>query len=180
MVEDSPKYLAFDDRFLHFFGMFHGMWASMELMLCYGITKFLNIPAQEGHVLTSGMEFGRKITLLRNLVYRSNDPNKRKIMALLGKIQNESKRNVFAHSFITSDATSLTFIERSRGGDYKVIRHQYTLREFVGHVDNFVSAAAELEKLVGVTPTELHRFADAAFSAEISATKSPVPPSSNA
>ncbi len=180
MAEDRPKFLAFDDNFLHFMGMFHGMWATLELVLCYGLTKFLKLSPEEGHVLTSGMEFGRKITLLRNLVRRSDDANKGKLISLLGKIQNESKRNVFVHSFITSNAERVTFIDRSRGGDYKVTKHEYTLKEFADHLESFGSAAAELEMLLGIDPAELHRFAEAAFKAETKATKSPVPPSSSA
>jgi hypothetical protein len=126
------------------------------------------------------MEFGRQLTLLRNLAYRSDDPNKGRITTLVAKIQNESKRNVFAHSYITSSTTVLTFIERSRGGDYKVTRHQFTLLEFVDHIQNFVDAAAELETLLEAGPQELRRFSEAAFNAETKPTKSPVPPSSSA
>ena len=126
------------------------------------------------------MEFGRKITLLRNVVYRSDDPNKGKIVGVLGKIQNESKRNVFAHSFIFSTPTSITFIERSRGGDYKVTRHEFTMEEFVGHVNDFGAGAKEFSALLGATNEELQRFGEAAFNAETKATKSPVPPSSSA
>jgi hypothetical protein len=180
MTEDSSKYVALNHAFLAFFGMFHAMWAGVELGLCYGIAKFLKIPPEEAHVLTSGMEFGRKITLLRNVVYRSDDPDKGKITGLLGKIQNESKRNVFAHSFIFSDAKSVTFIERSRGGDYKVMRHEFTLEDFVDHVENFGIAADQLTKLLGATNDELQRFAEAAFNAETKPTKSPVPPTSSA
>jgi len=172
--------VATDHRFLLWLGYFHSMWASLELVLCYGIGKFLKMPDEQCHVVTSGMEFGRKITLLRNVVYRSDDPQKQQIIGVLGKIQNESKRNVFAHSFITSDNNTVTFVERSRGGDYKVTRHEFSLAEFYGHVESFGTHAETLTYLLVPKYEDFQRFADAAFNAETSATKSPVPPSSSA
>lgn len=180
MTENRPFLAALDDRFLLMLGYFHAMWATLDLALCYGIGKFLGLKAEECHVLTSGMEFGRKLTLLRNLVYRSDHLHKTKIMALLGKIQNESKRNVFAHSFIISDQKTVTFIERSRGGDYKVTRHNFTLKEFYAHVESLGTHAEELTHLIVPSYDEFQRFAEAALNAETKVTKSPVPPNSKA
>jgi hypothetical protein len=176
----DKKALLFTDQFLHFLGMYHGVLGSLELVLCCGITKLLKIPPESGHILTSGMELGRKLTLLRNVAHRSNHEAKNRIIQLLGKIQNESKRNVLAHSYITTDVDSVTFVERSRGGDYRVTRHRYTLKEFVAHIAEFMKAAAELETVLEITEDELHKFGEAAFSAATSATKSPTPPISSA
>lgn len=148
--------------------------------MSYGIFKFLKITEEETHILTSGMEFGRKATLLLNLVYRSGDPNKSQIIGLIRKIQNESKRNVFAHSFITSSANSISFIEQSRGGDYRAVEHKFTRRSFIEHVVSYARYCAELEKALGVEESELARFCRAALSANTKSTKSPVPPSSRA
>ena len=74
------------------------------------------------------MEFARKSALLRNLIYRSDDPKKKLLLRLIGKIQNESKRNVFAHAFIISGPNDVTFIDRSRGGDYAAKKHTFTVR----------------------------------------------------
>lgn len=177
---EAPEYASLDLRFQHALGAFYLVWSALELCLCYGIGKFLKIPDEDALILTSGMEFGRKITVLRNLIYRSGHPQKSTILGLLGKIQNESKRNIFAHSFLTANDTVITFIERTRGGDYKVIRHEFTVKEFVDHVTEFGDVATALEKAIGVTMEEYQRFADAALSADTKATKSPVPPSSKA
>ena len=172
----SEQHLIFDRAFLYHYGMYHGILGSLELVLCYAITELLKVSPETGHVVTSGMELGRKLTLLRNVAYRSDHPQKRRIMSVAGTIQNESKRNVFAHSYITSEKDTVTFVERSRGGDYRVVKHIYTLKEFVAHVQNFVKCASELETLLGITPDKLRQFGEAAFKAETNETKSPTPP----
>jgi hypothetical protein len=176
MRPDPSKELVFHRDFVWFLGAFNATWASLELISSYGIYKFLKITAEETHILTSGMEFGRKLTLLRNLVYRSNDHKKKDIIRLVSKIQNESKRNVFAHSFIISGPDTVTFVERSRGGDYAVTRHTYSLKSWADHCCAVARYASQLEQSLGVDKSELHSFAQAAFKADTKSTKSPDPP----
>jgi hypothetical protein len=89
---DATKEKVFDPDFVWFLGAFFGTWATLELVTSYGIGAFLKISDEEAHILTSGMEFGRKATLLRNLAYRSEHPKKAEIIGVIGRIQNESKR----------------------------------------------------------------------------------------
>src|ERR1700722_17381085 len=156
---DAATEKVFDPDFVWSLGAFFAQWATLELVTSYGICKFLKISFEDAHILTSGMEFGRKSMLLRNLAYRSDAPEKGQIIRLLAKIQNESKRNVFAHSFIMSGPQTVTFIDRSRGGDYVATKHTFTVREFFDHVAGFTNHAAALEKCLGLDKGELHRFA---------------------
>jgi hypothetical protein len=126
------------------------------------------------------MEFGRKITVLRNLVHRSHHPERSKITKLLGRIQNQSKRNVFAHAVVFSTPSTVTFVDRTRGGDYAATPHAYTLREFEQHVTDIMAIGAEFEQIIVPDHAEFQRFATAALRANTKSTKSPVPPSSKA
>jgi len=180
MKRPSRRIEALDQRFLALLGYFHVIWASLDLLLCYGIGAVLKIEAEECHVLTAGMEFGRKITVLRNIIHRSTHPKRKELIGLLGKIQNESKRNVFAHSFVLYDEQTLTFIDRTRGGDYQVKLHRFTVDEFAEHVISFGEAVEGLTEILCPDYENYRRFALAAFSAETKPTKSPVPPSSKA
>jgi hypothetical protein len=83
---------------------------------------------------------------------------------------------VFAHSFIISGAKDVTFIDRSRGGDYAAKKHTFTVKEFADHVTAFTKDCADLEQTLGITKAELHAFAMAALSANTNSAKSPVPP----
>jgi hypothetical protein len=106
----TDKRLILNPDFLLALGGFHGAWSSLEVLVSYSIGHALKIPFNETHMLTSGMEFGRKATLLRNLVHRSDRKNKAQIIGLIGRLQNESLRNVFAHGMITSSRDTVTFI----------------------------------------------------------------------
>ncbi|HLL26366.1 MAG TPA: hypothetical protein VKT73_01770 [Xanthobacteraceae bacterium] len=179
-MTDKLKSLLFDERFLWFLGAFHGAWSSLELVTSYGIKKFLNISDEQAHILTSGMEFGRKAILLRNLAYRSEDPKRKTIIQLVAKLQNESKRNVFAHAFMISNESAVTFIDRTRGGDYEATKHVFTLKEFADHVTSVTATAKELHAALDLNDEILHRFAMAALSANTKSAKSPTPPISSA
>jgi hypothetical protein len=87
---------------------------------------------------------------------------------------------VFAQAFIISGPESVTFIHRSRGGDYSAAKHTFTLLEFADHVTAFTKTCADFEQHLGVTKDLLHRFAMAALSAKTKSTKSPVPRSESA
>src|SRR5215211_1159361 len=51
-------------EFQEWFGVFQVTWASMELVTDYAIGKFLELPAEATHLITSGLMFGRKARLL--------------------------------------------------------------------------------------------------------------------
>ena len=149
----------------------------MELVTAYGISKFLEVSFANTHILTSGMEFGRKSTLLRNLIYRSSHPDKKTSINLIGKLQNESLRNIFAHSFVLSGTRTVSFVERTRGGDYAATIHTFTLDEFrERHMSKFAADGLAFQESLGLNQAELHEFAIAALSANTKSTKSPVPP----
>lgn len=142
-----------------------------------GIGTFLKIPHEQTAIVTAGMEFGRQITILRNLVYRSQHPNKKRILDALGKLQNESKRNIFAHSILFSDEKKATFVERSRGGDYKVTAHSYTVESFAEHVGKFIKMGVELTEALDQSPKDFHEFSMVLAKPINSETTSPEPPS---
>jgi hypothetical protein len=162
--------LLFSEQFLvqlgKQLGKFHGAWASIDLCLSYGIGKFLKITHEEAHVLTAGMEFGRKATLLRNLVYRSDHPNRAAIIGAVAKLQNEAKRNVFAHSFMVSTPDTVTFVDRSRGGDYSVTTHAYTLPEWTVHVESVAEMGEALYQALGAIDEDFRDFGEAAARAD--------------
>lgn len=158
-------FLQTDETFLRTYGMFQGAFASAELTIDFAIGKFLKIANRETHLLTSGMEHGRKIRLLAGIVKGSGYKNESTILGALHKIQNESLRNVFAHSYMISTRTTVIFIERHAGGSYRVKKHEFTLPKFTYHVSQFITASNALWKVLEVPDSELHEFAMAVFSA---------------
>jgi hypothetical protein len=133
-------------------------------MLDCAIGKFLRLGPYETHLLTAGMEHGRKVMLLRGLISRSDHTKKTELVRALNVIQNKSLRNVFAHSYIASDDKKITFVERSRGGPYWAMEHDFSLKEFKDHVQEFLQASRDFEMALDLAPFELHAFQHAALS----------------
>ena len=161
----EPKWLAFDIKFTTIFGLFHVGWSVAESAIDYAIGQFLQLASEQTHLLTAGIDHGRKIMLLRDLIARSDHANRTELLRTLKIIQNESLRNVLAHSYIASDDKTITFIERRRGGPYSVKLYEFTLKEFRDHVRKFTQAAQDFEKALGFTREDLSGFLNAASSA---------------
>lgn len=168
------------DPFLRDLGHFYGLWSALESALDYMIGRLLKIPHLETHILTAGMEFGRKANLLRVLLARSDHPEKDRIRALLTIIQREAKRNIFTHSFLHSDDESVTFVHRKMDGAYTGTEWRFTGPEFRQHVSNVTAYAGDLHGLLGIDEVDFQAFGRAASSTRNSSTTSPHPPSSSA
>jgi hypothetical protein len=169
------------DSFLRDLGHFYGLWSALESSLDYMIGRLLKIPHVETHILTVGMEFGRKANLLRTLLARSDHPEKDRIRSLLRKIQNEARRNIFTHSIMHSDAESVTFVHRKMDGDYTGTPWRFTGEEFRQHVSDITAYAGDLSDLLGIDEADFQAFGRAASTnTRSSSTTSPHPPSSSA
>ena len=128
--------------------------------------KFLKLPADETHLLTAGMDFNRKANLLRALVSRQQPPNQSAIQTALKTMQNESMRNVFAHSFLRSVGDGICFIERARHGNYVAREHNFTIEEFIDHVQKITTASVTFYEALNISTEEFQEFCLAALSAK--------------
>jgi hypothetical protein len=161
-------------------GNFHGNWGSMELTTDIAICKFLNVTTKEAHLITAGMLLGRKALLLAGLVSRSDHPQKTEILSAFNRIRGMSRRDMFAHAYIRSDATTVTFLDRSSGGEFIAKEHTYTLEQFRKHVADFAKAGGEFYAALGLTKEECNEFAKAALSLNRKSKTSPGAPSDSA
>lgn len=171
-MADNSNALALDPRFLTALGFFHSAWVTGDLAVEFGIMKFLNVEPAVAHLITQGMMFGRKSQLLRQLVKRSSHPKKREILTALRKIS-EGKRDAIAHGFLRSSAGSVTFHERTRGGELQVKELKFTLEEFVQHTFGVSNAFQSLNDAIGIEEREFEGFALAASSLSSKSAKSP-------
>jgi len=144
--------------FLAAFGLFYRMWSANDITVDYAIGKLLKLPADETHLLTAGIDFNRRASLLRILLNRGTLPRKPQIISALNTIQNESLRNVFAHSFLQSDEITVTFIERTRHGKYDPKKHSSTISTFRAHVHKFVDAAVAFQEYMALGLSYLFAF----------------------
>ena len=164
-LTDGPPPLQTHPRFIHHLGLFYNAWTAVDLTVDLAIGIFLKIPNDQALILTSGMQFGPKIRLLYEVVSTGDHPNKGAILGPLNKLRNDAKRNVFAHAYIVSTPTKVTFVERRPGGPFKVLLHTYTLEEWVEHVVKFAQASDELWSALGQPAGEYGAFVQAALNA---------------
>lgn len=119
--------------------------------------------------------------VLTGIIKHSDYPKKSEIIGVLNKIQNESKRNIFSHSYvIENDNGQIQFLEKTQGGRYQAQIHTFTEDEFDAHVRAFIKNAKQLVPLLQLDESKIAAFALAALSATQSETTSPQPPKTKA
>lgn len=163
MADTRP--LIFRSAFLSQLGAFHAAWAAVDQCVDISIGRFLKLPHEQTHLLTSGMMFGRKAKLLADLLGRSDHPRKAEALGALNKIRGEIRRDWLAHSYITSTQETVTFIYRNTSGEFKVNKLTYSVKEFRDHVTGMIEAGTLLESSLEITREEWADFLLAAESA---------------
>ena len=156
--------LLFTIQFTSLMGRFHLTWATVDLITDYAICKFLNLPYEQGHLVTSGMMFGRKARLLADLIGRSDHPNKAAILGPFNKLRGSSKRDIFAHSYVSSAGSTVTFVERSISGKFSAKAHTFTFKDLEEHVLMVTVEADAFYNALQIKGDEVDDFANAALS----------------
>jgi hypothetical protein len=169
----------FSQEFKAALGTFHGVWAATDLLVDYAICQFLNITAEQAHMVTSGMMFGTKARLLADLVRRSDHPNRTKLLQSFKIVRGSNKRDIIAHGHMLTSEDEVTFVERPRGGDKPMaIEHSFTLEEFILHAKILAIASNDFQTALGVTDSDLTEFLVAALNLSHKSTTSPASPTS--
>jgi hypothetical protein len=150
--------LALTAEFQHVLGSFYLLWSSFEFIVDFAIWRFLKLEPTVAHLMTAGLDFNRKARLLRGVIKRSGHTKTAQLQTALNEIQNESKRNVFAHSFWMATPTTVTFIERSRHGPMEIKQHTFTLEEFRSHVLRIEKACSDFEEALAVPREDILDF----------------------
>lgn len=149
-------------NFSHNMGVFYSNWARLECLMDCSIGKLLNLSHKRTHVITTYIDFGKKAQWLRELIKDSDLPTKEQALAALNAIQNDSKRNVFAHSYVWVDGEVITFIEKNPHGGIQAKIHPFTMSALSDHVKNILEHGQALEQAMGITQPELDGFCEAA------------------
>ncbi|WP_422009014.1 hypothetical protein [Reyranella sp.] len=174
------KTVPLDPLFLGLYGAFHSAFGSLDVTIDIGIGKLLKIGIEETHIITTAIDFSRRAQMLSDLVALQNHPQKAAILSAIKTIQNEAKRNAFAHSYLSGNEDTVTFIHRHRENTLKPKRHTYSRESFAAHVGVFMKAASDLQEALGISNDDFSAFTIAEESDSQSYTTSPKPPSAKA
>src|SRR5262249_16746436 len=129
------------------------------------IGRLKMIPAEQTHRLVAGLRFSDKLKLLRSLLDQSHPANLEQLREFLDRIENDSLRNVFAHSFLASDTSSVTFYHREspRRGEYSCYGYRFLADNFVTHVQEFAELTHNFERALEFSQREIGEFASQAI-----------------
>jgi hypothetical protein len=169
-----PIPLAKNAQYLQNLGVFHSNWSAIDLYTDFAIFQFLKVTPEQAHLITSGMMFGRKARLLDDLIRHSNDQRKPKLLEAFNKIR-AAKRDIISHSYVKSDALSVTFLEKNTSGTFKAKPHTYSANEFYAHVKTAADAATAFLSALECNQDDINAFAEAAINLT---NKSPTSPGS--
>ena len=89
---------GFPRDFHRLLGLFHSIWLSVDPLIDFQIGKLLNSNYIDTHILTAGMEFGRKLRILIDLLKRSDLKNKDVLIESLRMLQ-QSRRENITHAY---------------------------------------------------------------------------------
>lgn len=176
MYGPLAKTMALQKKYLAAMGLFQSSWAAIEVNTDFAIGRMLGVTYYQTHLITSGVMFGRRSRLFVDLLKNSDCPNKPKILEAFNTIRGSSLRDVFAHAYIASGGDTVTFIERPGGHEFRVKHHEFTMDNFIAHVNKIVKAGVNLHNELKIQQSELDAFAHAAFNPSRSDTKSPGKP----
>ena len=118
------------------------------------------------HIITAGIEFGRKANLLRNLLHEidatepAHPPVMGGLIRSIGRLQNESKRNAIAHGIFVTDDKTVTFIDLPKGGDFIATPHRFMLKELKDHTDNVMRIGEEIRTTLRISGNGNSTFCD--------------------
>jgi hypothetical protein len=163
-MRDTPAdAIAYSLEFQKWLGAFQFTWCAFDLTTDFAIGKFLKVTNEEAHLIVSGMTFGKKGKLLRELISRSSHPRKDVVRQAFNEASNSIDRDGIIHSYIESDAKTVSFISKNQSGTYKAKVKTFTLDEFRDAVELFVTKGDAFHRALGATPEEINEFAEAAL-----------------
>ena len=175
-ASDKDSQLGLSREFAVSLGLFYINWAKVELTVDFAIGKFLKIVPNQTHLITASIDFGRRAQWLRALINESDMAHKTRAVTALNAIQNDSKRNAFAHSYISNANEKVIFVERVPFGKFMIKAHTFDWASFKAHVDDIADHAISLQGALGASEDDLNGFAQAAINMAAKVTVSPVPP----
>jgi hypothetical protein len=154
-----------DDVLYHYrLGVFHSMWSTLDVIVDMAVGEFLGLKDQDALAVTWGMMFGAKAKLLRQLVKRSDHPNKAAISKAIGDVWGGAKRDVVTHGYAFEGPTRVVFLEKPRGSDFQPVMHEFSHEEFGAHVDRLIRDGNALYRALGYDGARVEAFALEALS----------------
>ena len=150
---------------LQLYGLFMVTWSVLETAVQTAIIRELNVDASKGIVITSGMQFRQRVSVLSSLL-RLATPTQSEAIALLGKIEKKTKRNMLVHGHIIVGVPGeLTFVKSSatEGEGLKAKKATFNEAQLLRHINELNSEIKRLQALLNLSDTEMEAVSNEAL-----------------
>jgi len=177
MVETPP---ATDEMVLILaaYGLFMINWSLFESVLEAAIAKRVGLDVVEGNIVTAGLAFERRASILRGLLAMNNKPPG--AGKLINEITQEARRNsiIHGHVFVEEDGKKIIFVKRSVEQELKANKQEFDHVSMLAHARALREKIQKLQSLLEITEEDLSEFSNIGQSLANKSATSPKPPSS--
>ena len=140
-------------------GRFVITWSILDLTLDAAIKNHLGVDIHRSAIVTTGLGFERKVSILRALL-QLNDPKYAEAIALLGTITTTARRNVMLHGHVWVGDDQLEFVKMDTDKKLSARMVAFKPKEFHELIKSLAVMIDKLQGLVGVTEEDKHAIAN--------------------
>jgi hypothetical protein len=159
------------------YGLFMTTWAVLEVVIEVAITKQLGLDGTRGNIVTSGLQFERRASILRSLLALHGTTHAQAIK-LITQITQDARRNTLTHGLVRVSQETLDFVKRETVNSLKATKITFTTVDLVAHVQKVNGSIMKLQELLGITDADLEEFSIIAENLANKSATSPKPPNS--
>ena len=168
------------------YGMFMVTWSGFEAALEMGIMKRTKMDPVISSLVTSGLTFERRASILRSLL--AGDPDKTKsvdykeAIRLINSITQEAERNHLIHGLVffslQGEKPKLGFVKRVTDQRFKGKWKEFTSNSLNDLCRSIATKTARLHALLGISPEDAALFSNIGLVLSSNSRASPMPPDS--
>lgn len=161
------------------YGLFLMIWGVFETIIEVAIARQLGIDFLRGNIVTSGLAFERRASVLRSLLALHGERHAEPIK-LITQIAQEASRNALIHGMVFVGEKELTFVKRDTSQELRVTEKTFSVEGLLKHVTSIRIKVEQLQPLLSVSDDDLHAFGTAARNLSKRSSTSPHAPASKA
>ena len=146
------------------YGLFMVAWSVLDSVVQAALGKELRLDATRTHIVTTGMQFRQRVTVLCGLL-RLHGLEHTEALKLLQRVEKNAKRNMLVHGHIIVGVPGqLRFVKTSALEDGLSAKSvSFTAESLQKHVMLITATTQRLQSLLGVSDADIQALADEAI-----------------
>ena len=146
-------------QIMEMYGLFMVIWSVLEVVIEIAIIKQLGTGMVQGSIVTTGLGFKSRASILRSLLALDKKRHAQAI-SLINTVTQEAKRNTLVHGHIFVGDNKITFVKRTVDQELKSSVTTFTLPELTALVSLISNKVVKLQAMLDVPDADLTSFAN--------------------